>query len=191
MYRWLLRWFGRNTCKFKSGSRVNGKLPDGAFNNRKIQIMKSTETKSIAVIVAHPDDEILWAGGTILSHPTNKWFIVCLCRASDTDRSAKFYKTLKLLHAEGVMGNIDDGPGQDPLDEKELEKYILQLLPTTHFDLIITHDSKGEYTRHYGIIVKSLPVNCGLLRMKMVIKRIFHGPLKRQISMNLFRNKPG
>ena len=111
-------------------------------------MMKSTESKSIAVIVAHPDDEILWAGGTILSHPTNKWFIVCLCRASDADRSVKFYKTLKLLNAEGVMGDIDDGPGQDPVDEKELEKYILQLRPTTHFDLIITHDSKGEYTRH-------------------------------------------
>jgi len=46
------------------------------------------------------------------------------------------------------MGDIDDGPEQDPLDEKELEKYILKLLPSTHFDLIITHDSKGEYTRH-------------------------------------------
>lgn len=110
--------------------------------------MNSSESKSVAVIIAHPDDEILWAGGTILSHPTNKWFIVCLCRASDPDRSVKFYKALKLLNAEGVMGDIDDGPGQEPLEEKELEKYILQLLPTTHFDLIITHDSKGEYTRH-------------------------------------------
>jgi len=110
--------------------------------------MNSIESKSVAVIIAHPDDETLWAGGTILSHPTNKWFIVCLCRASDPDRSVKFYKTLKLLNAEGVMGDIDDGPEQDPLDEKELEKYILKLLPSTHFDLIITHDSKGEYTRH-------------------------------------------
>jgi len=110
--------------------------------------MKSKDSKSIVVIVAHPDDEILWAGGTILSHPTNKWFIVSLCRASDTDRSAKFYKTLKLLNAEGIMGDLDDGPTQDPLDEKNLEEYILKLLPENHFDLIITHSCKGEYTRH-------------------------------------------
>jgi len=110
--------------------------------------MNSKDSKSIAVIVAHPDDETLWAGGTILSHPTNKWFIVCLCRASDKDRSVKFYKTLKLLHSEGIMGDLDDGPTQEPLDEKELEDYIINLLPTTHFDLIITHSSKGEYTRH-------------------------------------------
>jgi LmbE family N-acetylglucosaminyl deacetylase len=41
--------------------------------------MKSKIRKSIAVIVAHPDDETLWAGGTILEHPSNDWFIVCLC----------------------------------------------------------------------------------------------------------------
>jgi len=110
--------------------------------------MNSKDSKSIAVIVAHPDDETLWAGGTILSHPSNKWFIVSLCRASDKDRSVKFYKTLKLLHSEGIMGDLDDGPTQEPLDEKELEDYIIKLLPTTHFDLIITHSSKGEYTRH-------------------------------------------
>jgi LmbE family N-acetylglucosaminyl deacetylase len=110
--------------------------------------MKNKESKSIVVIVAHPDDETLWAGGTILSHPSNKWFILCLCRASDADRSAKFYKTLKLLNAEGIMGDLNDGPTQEPLDEKELEEYILKLLPATHFDLIITHSLKGEYTRH-------------------------------------------
>jgi len=110
--------------------------------------MKSIESKSILVIVAHPDDEILWAGGTILSHPSNNWFILCLCRSSDPDRSVKFYKTLKLLNAQGIMGDLDDGPTQEPLDEKMVEEYILKLLPETHFDLILTHSSKGEYTRH-------------------------------------------
>ena len=110
--------------------------------------MKSKDSKSIVVIVAHPDDETLWAGGTILSHPSNKWFIVCLCRANDTDRSTRFYNALKLLNADGIMGDVDDGPDQIPLSANEIEEVILQLLPATHFDLIITHDSKGEYTRH-------------------------------------------
>ena len=110
--------------------------------------MKSKNSKSIAVIVAHPDDESLWAGGTILQHPTNDWFIVCLCRGSDCDRTARFKNALKLLNAEGIMGDLDDGPDQEPLDEKEVEKEILRLLPEAHYDLIITHDSKGEYTKH-------------------------------------------
>ena len=39
--------------------------------------------KKTAVIVAHPCDETLWAGGTILSQPAWNWFIATLCRASD------------------------------------------------------------------------------------------------------------
>ena len=110
--------------------------------------MKSENTKSVVVIVAHPDDETLWAGGTILSYPHWNWFIICLCRRNDADRSHKFREVLKVLHAEGIMGDLDDGPAQKPVAEDELESTILDLLPVTHFDLVITHNPTGEYTRH-------------------------------------------
>jgi LmbE family N-acetylglucosaminyl deacetylase len=105
-------------------------------------------TKTVAVIVAHPDDETLWAGGTILSHPSWQWFIVCLSRKNDTDRAPRFYNALKILKSEGAMGDLDDGPDQKPLDEIEVEKTILALLPPKHFDLIISHHTNGEYTKH-------------------------------------------
>jgi hypothetical protein len=60
-----------------------------------------------------------------------------------------FYKALKLLDLEGIMGNLDDGPDQKPLDENELQQEILHLLPSRHFDLIISHSPSGEYTRHF------------------------------------------
>ena len=110
--------------------------------------MDNNKSKAVAVIVAHPDDETLWAGGTILGNPSWQWFIVCLCRSSDSDRAPRFFKTLKILGSEGVMGDFDDGPEQKPLDENELEQTILQLLPSMHFDLIISHNPGGEYTRH-------------------------------------------
>jgi len=104
--------------------------------------------KSVALIVAHPDDETLWAGGTILSHPSWKCFIVCLCRKNDAERSQKFRIALKILRSDGIMGDLDDGPDQEPLDEKVIESEILNLLPSVHFDLVITHNPEGEYTRH-------------------------------------------
>jgi len=110
--------------------------------------MEDKKPKTVAVIVAHPDDETLWAGGTILSHPSWQWYIVCLCRGSDIDRAPKFLKTLRALGCDGIMGDVDDGPEQKPLDENDLEKTILQLLPPMHFDLIISHNPEGEYTRH-------------------------------------------
>lgn len=110
--------------------------------------MNKENSKSVAVIVAHPDDETLWSGGTILNHPSWNWFIVSLCRGNDEERSAKFFKTLQLLGCKGIIGNLDDGPNQNPLNENELEQTILQLLPTNKFDLIISHSPNGEYTRH-------------------------------------------
>jgi LmbE family N-acetylglucosaminyl deacetylase len=110
--------------------------------------MDINKSKTVAVIVAHPDDETLWTGGTILSHPSWQWFIACLCRGSDSDRAPKFLKTLQILESGGMMGDLDDGPEQRPLDENEVEHTILQLLPSRHFDLIISHNPSGEYTRH-------------------------------------------
>jgi LmbE family N-acetylglucosaminyl deacetylase len=106
------------------------------------------KSKTVAIIIAHPDDETLWAGGTILGYPSWQWFVVCLCRASDKDRAPRFYKTLKVFNSEGIMGNLDDEPEQKPLDEKDVEHAILDLLPQKHFDLIISHNPTGEYTRH-------------------------------------------
>ena len=40
--------------------------------------------KEALVIVAHPDDETIWMGGTILKNKNWKWTILSLCRASDT-----------------------------------------------------------------------------------------------------------
>jgi LmbE family N-acetylglucosaminyl deacetylase len=104
--------------------------------------------KTVAVIVAHPDDETLWAGGTILSHPAWQWFIVCLSRVNDEDRSLRFYNALRILKSEGIMGDLDDGPEQKPLEENKVEQVVLNLLPAKHFDLIISHNPTGEYTRH-------------------------------------------
>jgi LmbE family N-acetylglucosaminyl deacetylase len=104
--------------------------------------------KNAIVIVAHPDDETLWAGGTILGNPLWQCFIVCLCRANDPNRAPRFYKTLKILMSQGIMGDLDDGPEQTPIDPGIVESAILKLLPSRQFSLILTHNPSGEYTRH-------------------------------------------
>lgn len=104
--------------------------------------------RNAAVLVAHPDDETLWAGGTILQHPSWNWYIVTLCRASDPDRAPRFRRALRELGAAGAMGDLDDGPAQTPLEARELQQAVLGLVPQRPFDLLVTHDPAGEYTRH-------------------------------------------
>lgn len=104
--------------------------------------------KRVVVLVAHPDDEVLWAGGTLLMNPEWDVFVAGLCRGNDPDRAPKFFRALDALGAEGALADLDDGPGQVPLDPAEVRETLLSLLPETEYDLVLTHGPRGEYTRH-------------------------------------------
>ncbi len=106
------------------------------------------EYTNCAVIVAHPDDETLWAGGTMLLHPDSCWTVASLCRKSDADRAAKFHQALECYNAKGVMGDLNDGPEQTPLRTVDVEDAIIDLLPSDRYDLVLTHGLWGEYTSH-------------------------------------------
>ncbi len=41
---------------------------------------KQKKSRKVGIIVAHPDDEILWTGASILIHPEWECFIYTLCR---------------------------------------------------------------------------------------------------------------
>ena len=107
-----------------------------------------TRREAVAVVVAHPDDETLWAGGALLTHPEWAPFVSTLCRGSDADREPKFFRALSALGAHGSMSDLDDGPEQRPLADALVERALLEALPARRFERIVTHCPLGEYTRH-------------------------------------------
>lgn len=104
--------------------------------------------RRVAVIVAHPDDEVLWCGGLLLSHPEWSTFVAVLCRGSDPDRAPRLVRALAGLGVQGAIGDLDDGPDQAPLGVAPVAEAVLALLPARDYDLILTHSPRGEYTRH-------------------------------------------
>ena len=110
--------------------------------------MKLESSLNVTIIVAHPDDETLWAGGLIFMHPQWRCFILSLCRASDIDRAPKFRQVLSHLGALGAMADMDDGPEQQTLSRLEVQQAIEAGIDQPSCDLILTHSPNGEYTRH-------------------------------------------
>ena len=104
--------------------------------------------KTAAIIVAHPDDETLWAGGLLLTRRDLGWKVMSLCRAEDPDRAPRFYEVLKAYGASGDMADLDDGPEQSPLDMREVQVVLQNTLGGQKYDLVVTHGLRGEYTRH-------------------------------------------
>ncbi|MBU3923817.1 MAG: PIG-L family deacetylase [Nanoarchaeota archaeon] len=101
--------------------------------------------KEVLVIVAHPDDETIWMGGTLLMNK-NKWNtkIISLCRRDDEDRAPKFRKVCKILNAECHISDLED----EKLNELPVEEIINRIKKFNlhkNYDYIFTHGKNGEY----------------------------------------------
>ena len=119
------------------------------------------------VIVAHPDDETIWMGGTILKNKNWGWTIVSLCRKDDLDRMPKFCKVCQHYNADSIISDLDDEK-LEPLSLFEVKEKIKQVVPNKNYDYIFTHGLNGEYghIRHIEIhnavkeLIKSEELSC-------------------------------
>jgi hypothetical protein len=123
-----------------------------------------------AIIVAHPDDEVIWSGGLILLHPEWEWTVLSLSRKDDLDRYPKFQSVCTLLGVRGFITDLDDS---DPLKQinsrREIGRRIREYLPQIPWGLCITHGRNGEYghQRHKEVHAEVLDlINDGVLECK-------------------------
>lgn len=110
------------------------------------------------LLVAHPDDETIFCGGTMFFYSQWSWTVICMTWKKNTTRYVQFDQAMRHTRALGVnivsfdsLEQIDEGQKltDDVIEEWKHSIQSKNLSP----DIVFTHNEAGEYghTHHKSL----------------------------------------
>jgi len=114
------------------------------------------------VLVAHPDDETIFAGGAMLSSPEMEWSIQCVTYSAESERGREFYAAVDGFRKAGVnigltemLRQRDPEGGVIPASvylqwEKAIRAHRVDA------DIVFTHNRLGDYGHPHHMAVNSI-----------------------------------
>ncbi|WP_254660920.1 protein kinase domain-containing protein [Bacillus sp. FJAT-27225] len=102
------------------------------------------------MVVAHPDDEMLFAGGELLKE--KGWKIISVTNGDNSYRASEFANIMNKIHAEYEIWDFPDRWNGD-FDRPALVKRLKKILKERDYKKIVTHSLIGEYghTQHKAL----------------------------------------
>lgn len=98
------------------------------------------------VLVAHPDDETIFFGGTMLMRPEVAWDVYCVTDGNWEGRGAAREGELRRACAVlGVTNAIMGDAPDDPARRLDLDPLVVRLRAMGPYDEIYTHGPLGDY----------------------------------------------
>lgn len=111
------------------------------------------------MIVAHPDDELIFGGGHLLE---GDYLVLCITNGRNKTRKAEFQKVMEdtgnqgiiLEYPDKVCGSRDEWDNVKDGIFSDIEKVIT----LKKYDMIVTHNERGEYGHIHHKMTHSLVV---------------------------------
>lgn len=112
------------------------------------------------MIVAHPDDDLLWGGGHLMD---GDYLVVCVTRGYDKVRSEEFRRVIEasgnehiiLSYPDKVAGKRDDWTNVKAKISADLDR----IMEYKNWDLIVTHNKDGEYGHQHHKMTHKIVTN--------------------------------
>ena len=131
--------------------------------------MTSLTGKKIVMVVAHPDDEVIF-GWPILQIPDVKIHVICCSSDRNNPARAEFFRRREALkHLMDDLGhtfqcfNYDSEFYRMPTRGEELSNVLSLLMNTitkTECDFVYSHNPLGEYGHIDHILIHQLVASC-------------------------------
>lgn len=116
------------------------------ITDQQIQTILDNSKADKLMIVAHPDDDVIWGGAHLMD---GDYYVVCITNGRNDTRKAEFEKMLEksgnsgiiLEYPDKVLGERDDWTYVWDKINSDLER----IMSCKKWELIVTHNKAGEY----------------------------------------------
>ena len=119
-------------------------------------IIKSTSLKkkfNKLMIIAHPDDELIFGGAELIKNKGYK--VICVTNQDDTKRLKEFVGLMKKLNVAYEILNHPDNMNYKNV-KKPYYDYIENIIIESKVSKITTHNKKGEYGHNFHKAVSKM-----------------------------------
>ena len=109
------------------------------------------------MIVAHPDDELLWGGAHLIE---DDYLVVCITNGKNKTRKAEFEQTISDTSDKGLILSYPDKIGARRsnwgLWKDNIEADLATIINYKDWEIIVTHNEYGEYGHKHHIMTHEL-----------------------------------
>lgn len=124
-------------------------------NLRDFSVLDTSANK--LMIVAHPDDEVMWAFSELIN---DDYLVICITCGSNYKRVNEFQKVMKYTNDEYIMLNYPDKENGERSNWnnnfKDIRRDLTRIIEYKDWNIIVTHNPKGEYGHIQHIITSNI-----------------------------------